>query len=229
MQSILIVEPSEVFRSELARELQKQYQVFCCGDSDEGAKLLKAHRPDGLILNLSLHGMDGLRFLEMMETPRPRAIITLSSVYPPYVLQALKDLGVSYSVLIPCTIHAVAHRMNDILCRLSPAVPPDAQEIVAEHLRILKIPTRRGYQMLRVGVPLFAQDRTQSMTKDLYPAIAVLCNCNNWKQVESDIRDLIHCSWEQRDNEIWANYFSDTSRCPTNKKFISRLSEFLDT
>lgn len=227
MQSILIVEPSEDLRTAFTQSLEKDYRIFCCADGNNGLMLLQEHRPDGLITNLSLYGMDGLFFLESAGSLLPGAIITLAASYPPYVYQRLKDLGVSYPILIPCTLHSVTHRIKDLLNQDGRAVSSyDAQELISGHLRRLGIPCISGYHMLRIGIPLFSQDRTQRMTKELYPAIMKLCNCGHWTQVESAIRDVIHAAWDSRDEAVWAEYF-DTDVCPSNKVFIYRLSEFL--
>lgn len=228
MQSVLIVEPSETLRLELERALKKQYQVYSCANGPDGQTLLKCHSPNGLIINLFLPGTDGLSFLEAMEEPRPQAIITLSSVYPPYVAQALNDLGVNHMLLIPCTLHSIVGRINSILQHPNLSIPADVQNRTACHLRRMGAPSWRGFYVLRVSIPLFAQDRSQSMTKDLYPAAALLCNCDNWQQAEKAARDLIHYMWEQRSHTHWREYFPDSARCPKSKDFISRLADFLD-
>ena len=227
MQSILIVEPSEILRGELERELKKLYQICCCENGDEGLRLLSEHHPAGLILNLNLPGTDGLFLLEHMEPPRPKAIITLSSSYPTYVLQQLKDLGVDYPMLIPCRLRAVTHRIRSILEEAGAAKPPDAQEITAAHLQRLGVPRWGGYEDLRVGVPLFAQDPGQRMVKEFYAAVAALRGRDNWQQVERAIREAKEQAYRRRDEQVWKAYFPDLSGCPTNKEFIARLAEFL--
>lgn len=227
MQSILIVESSDVLRSELERELRKSYRIYSCAQGDEGLRLQTEHQPDGLIVNLVLHGIDGLFLLEHMAEPRPKAIVTLSSIYPPYIQQRLMDLGVDYSVIIPCPVRIIAHRMRDILEHSDRTVPPDAQAVIVSHLQKLGVPHWGGYDDLRVGVPLFAQDPSQSMTKEFYPSVAVLRGRDNWQQVEKAIRDVKEYAYEHRNDAVWREYFLDASECPTNKAFIARLSEFL--
>ena len=227
MQSILIVESSDDLRGALERELQKRYQTYSCAKGDEGLCLLADHHPDGLVVNLILRGVDGLYLLEHMGKPRPKAIITLSSVYPTYVQQHLMDLGVDYSVIIPCPIRIIAHRMCDILEHSDRIAPPDAQAVIVSHLQKLGVPHWGGYDDLRVGVPIFAQDPSQSMTKEFYPSVADLRGRDNWQQVEKAIRDAKEYAYDHRTDVIWSKYFPNTSECPTNKAFISRLSKFL--
>lgn len=227
VQSILIVESSADLRVALEKELQKRYQTYSCAEGDKGLCLQAEHHPDGLVINLMLKGIDGLYLLEHMDEPRPKAIVTLSSVYPTYVQQHLMDLGVDYSVIIPCPVRIIAHRMRDILEHSDRTVPPDAQAVIVSHLQQLGVPHWGGYDDLRVGVPLFAQDPSQSMTKEFYPSVAVLRGRDNWQQVEKAIRDVKEYAYEHRNDAVWREYFLDVSECPTNKAFIARLSEFL--
>lgn len=226
MQSILIVEPSDALRNELIRELQKHYRIYSCTHGSEGLALLSTHQPEGLILNMMSHDLDGLYFLECMPY-RPKVMITLSVVYPPYVLQRLLDLGVHYTLITGCPVRAIAHHMHHFMEHASTPVPPTAQEITAAHLDRLNIPHWGGYDDLRVAVPLFLQDPKQSMVDELYPAVAVLRNRDNWQQVERAIRTAKEYAYAHRDDTVWSTYFPDTSRCPTNKNFIARLADFL--
>ena len=227
VQSILIVESSDILCNELEKELRKNYLVYRCAQGDEGLRLQDELHPDGLILNLILPCIDGLYFLEHMTAPHPKAIITLSSVYPAHIQQHLMDLGVHYPILVPCSIYAVAHRMRAILENTKEILCVSRQEIIASHLRKLGVPRRGGYEDLRVGIPLFAQDPTQSMIKEFYPAVAVLRGRANWKQVEKAIRDVKEHAFSHRNDIIWNEYFSDIDKCPTNRQFISTLADFL--
>ncbi len=226
MQSILIVEPSDVLRNALINELQKDYQIYSCTLGSEGLSLISAHSPDGLILNLLTDDIDGLYFLECMEN-RPKVMITLSAVYPAYVLQRLLDLGVNYSLIIGCPVRAIAHHMRFFLENMPAVIPPTAQEITTLHLNRINVPHWGGYDDLRLAVPLYSQDPEQSMVKELYPAVAALRNRNSWQQVEKAIRDVKEYAYTHRNDDVWREYFPDTSRCPTNKEFIARLADFI--
>lgn len=227
MQSILIVEPSDALRTELEKELQKDYQIISCSRGDEGLLLISTHHPDGLILNLMLQGIDGLALLESLESPQPKVILTLSAIYPPQVLQKLLDLGVNYTILIGCPVRTIAHHMHFFMESKDTVAPPSAKEIIAGHLRRINAPHWGGYDDLRVGVPLFSQDSNQSMTKEFYPAVAALRGRDNWQQVEKAIRDVKEHAYAHRKDDIWKEYFPDTSQCPTNREFIARLAEFI--
>ena len=227
MQSILIVEPSDTLRTELEKELKKDFLVHCCMNADEGLRLISEHHPDALLLNLRLPGIDGLTFLENMELPRPSVVITLSSAYSPSVEQRLLDLGVAYPLLAGCSVRTIAHHIRSFLEIATRSIPPSAQQTVSSHLQILGVPRYGGFDDLRVGTPLFAQDPAQSMVKEFYPAVAELRGRDNWQQVEKAIRAAKEYAYAHRRDAIWQEYFPDTSSCPRNKEFIARLAEFI--
>jgi len=230
MQSVLIIAPDDAFRTELIKELQKHYRLLYCGNATEGIACFRSIQPDVLILNLFLPGIDGLRMLEMLGDRHPTVTITLSAVYTLYDTQQLLELGVNHMLLMPCTIHTVMHHVVRLLKYREDAQRTEVQKSITDHLTCLGFPTHLdGYQMLRMGTPIFAQDPNQSMTKEFYPAVALLCGNGNWKQVERSIRTAIRHAWEHRDADIWQRYFPDVIRCPSSKKFISRMTELLET
>lgn len=226
MQSILIVEPSDVLRKELVEELQKDYLVYSCTRGDEGLALYTQLHPDGLILNLYLESIDGVYFLECLDKP-PKAILTLSPTYSPVVYQRLLDLGVSHALMLTCPIRAIARHTRYFMENVPESLPPTAQERATEHLHKLHVPNWSGFDDLRIAIPLFAQDPSIGIVKELYPAVVVLRGRDNWKQVEKAIRHAKEYAYTHRNDAVWSEYFPNTSHCPTNKEFIARLAEFI--
>lgn len=95
-------------------------------------------------------------------------------------------------------------------------------------LRMLGVPVhRKGYRQLAIAVAIFATDNTQSLTKEIYPAVAKLTGIVDWRLVERDIRTVIQYAWANRDSTIWRIYFQELEKAPSNKVFISVLSEML--
>lgn len=227
MQSILIVEPFDVFRSELQKELEKDFLVYSCATGEEGMRLLRQYRPEGLFLNMRLSDVDGLYFLQESTACLPSVILTIAPAYSPQLEQHLLDLGVAHLLIGGCSVRIAAHHIRFFLNNVNVRVPTTAQETVTTHLRILGVPHRGGFDDLRVGTPLFAQDPNQSMTKEFYPAVATLRGRDNWKQVEKAIRTAKLAAYRNRNDAVWKEYFPDTSECPTNKDFIARLAEFV--
>ena len=95
-------------------------------------------------------------------------------------------------------------------------------------LQILGIPVhRKGYRQLALAVAIFTTDNTQSLTKEIYPAVAKLTGIVDWRLVERDIRTVIQYAWVNRDSTIWRVYFHQLEKVPSNKVFISVLAEML--
>jgi len=102
------------------------------------------------------------------------------------------------------------------------------REQTTDMLHELALPIhRRGYSCLCIGIPHFATDRTQSLSKELYPFIAAYYGYSDWHAVESAIRDVILTAWENRNPAVWEKYFPNQSRVPSNKQFIATLAERL--
>ena len=84
---------------------------------------------------------------------------------------------------------------------------------------------RRGYRQLCIGIPLYARDVTQSLTKELYPTIARELGYPDWRSVERAIRSAICDAWGNSRSAVWAAYFPDAGKPPSNKEFIATLAE----
>jgi len=103
-----------------------------------------------------------------------------------------------------------------------PAVPDE----VLFDLRQLNAPVYlSGYRCLCIAIPAFAQDISQSMCNELYPAVAKALGYVDWRAVEFAIRRTILSAWEHRDPEIWESYFPGTTKVPTNKQFVATLAQ----
>lgn len=235
MKHILIVDASDTFRSVLTYQLCKEYRVTACADGETALRLLTEHHPDILVLELGLPGKDGLDVLRDAGFFAPRIILATTLFYNPYVQQAAKDLGVGYIMRKPCRTDAIAARIADMVRRAALPQPPDRdpQSIVADHLlRLGFAPGLDGYQQLRIGIPLFAQDPAQRLGKELYPAIAELFGIRDGQAVERSIRAAITKAWETGNRDIWAEYFhldsGSKKECPVNKDFIARMAKILE-
>ena len=103
-----------------------------------------------------------------------------------------------------------------------PSVPAQ----VLDDLRRLNVPVYlSGYRCLCVAISVFAQDISQSMCNELYPAVAKKLGYMDWRAVEFAIRRAILSAWEHRDAEIWEEYFPCAKKVPTNKQFIATLAQ----
>lgn len=231
MQKLLIADSSEIYTAALASALGGQYHLFVCHDGDTALELLRQETPDILILNLMLPHKDGLTVLQQ-TTFHPQVILAITMHMSAYVEQAVTALGIDYTMIAP-SVEAVVLRLQDLLEQYAaPANNTDPGAKIVHHLRLLHFPTHlEGYHQLCLAIPMFAKNPQQFLTKELYPAVARLCDCKDSRAVEHSIRNAIQAAWKQRDNAIWRKYFTlgprGTIPCPTNKAFICRLAEIL--
>ena len=160
---------------------------------------------------------------------KPPVILVLTTIATNYILQAAKEAGAGYVVMLPCTVQCVVNHLNDMVRLASaPVSRIDPQAVTEIHLHRLGLqPHRVGFAQLRAGIPMFAQDEGQLMKKELYPAIAALYGNSNPEQVERTIREAIKEAWACRDEAIWKEYFPNWEKAPTNKAFIAVLAQKL--
>lgn len=233
MQKLMIADCSESFISALETALADQFHIRSCCDGESARELLERFQPDILVLNLSLPYTDGVTLLQQASF-QPPIILAITSYLSNYVQYSLGELGVDYTMICP-SISALCLRLKDLASRYThPPELSDPHSIVAHHLHLLNIPSHRdGYRQLLEAIPLFAADPQQFMTKELYPEVAKRCNCRDGRAVEHSIRKVIHAAWLHRDNAVWRKYFLPGPRgsipCPSNKAFICRLAELIDT
>lgn len=234
-RKLLIVDSSEEYLSALSDSLRSSYHLRLCRDGMDALNIIRSFQPDLLVTELMLPGLDGLSLLQMAaaEGLRP-AVLVNAYYYSEYITDALVRLNVDYAMQKPCNIDAVIARIADLSGQLrSPLFAnPDPRTQISNVLISLGIPTKlHGYSYLREAILLMSRDMSQSITKELYPAVAKICNVSNSKLVERSIRSCIGTSWLHRDEQIWRLYFAPDSSGqipkPTNGDFICRLADHL--
>lgn len=233
-QKILIADNSEEFSLNLAEVLHDAYQICISREGVHTLELLQTFCPDILVLDLTLPGMDGITLLQTAAkngyTPMVLATTRFTN---PYVMDSLAKLGVGYVIAKPCNIKAVAARLADLSNHLgtSMLMRTDPKTTVSDIMQMLGVPTKlRGYCYIREAVPLMAKDPMQSITKELYPAVAAR-KAGTASQVERSIRSAINAAWKNRDEQVWQRYFKPGADGqiprPTNAAFISRLADWI--
>lgn len=233
-RKVLIADSSEDFRCALADTLHSIYHIRTTADGNQAMQLLRSFLPDILIVDLMLPGLDGITLLQHSAESGIRPMVLATTRYiSDYTLDAAERLGVGYIMVKPCSVSAVAARVSDLSQRLKTPVftHPDPRTLVSNALLRLGISTKlRGYAYLREAVLLMARDPQQSITKELYPAVAAQFGATA-VQLERSIRSAIHTAWSQLDSQIWQMYFpandSGLIPRPTNAAFISRLADLL--
>ena len=234
MQTLLIADGSETFAAKLMEALRSSYHIRVCNDGYTALEQLREKKPDVLILDLLLPGLDGISLLYAAATEGLlNHVLGLTRFSSSYVLESAERLGVSYLMMKPCEPEAVAARLKDLTksARADPLVQPDMRATVSNVLLTLRIPTKlRGYVCAREAILYLMREPGMSVTKELYPAVAALCD-GTPAQVERAIRGAIHAGWIQGAGETWSQFFRPRSdgkiHKPSNGEFLSRIADYL--
>ncbi|MBQ9149216.1 MAG: response regulator [Oscillospiraceae bacterium] len=231
---LLIADGSEDFRQALADVLNGAYILRLCWEGHETLELMRSFKPDILVLDLMLPGLDGITILQHAADAGMQPMVLATSRYvSDYVVDAINKLGVEYVMIKPCDARATVARISDLTQRLKKPLfsQPDPRAEVSNLLLALGVPTKlRGYAYLREAILELMRNPGQPVTKELYPTVGTLC-CATAVQVERSIRSAIAAAWAKRDEHLWRMYFQPepdgTMPRPTNAAFISRLANAL--
>lgn len=228
---MLIADASEEFRLALADTLRGTYMVRMSQEGNQTLEMLRSMKPDILVLDLLLPGLDGISLLQRAAESGLRPMVLATTGFAnDYVLECAERMGVGYVMVKPSDVHAVAARIADLHRHLKPpsVTRPDPRTLVRNTLLNLNMPTKlKGFGCLQEAVLEAVRDPAQQVTKELYPKVAKLCD-GNAVQVERSIRTAIAAAWERRNEEVWRLYFQPNQagvlERPTNSEFISALA-----
>lgn len=232
VKKILIAEASAEFAAHLCDCLGAGYTLRVCHSGLSVKDMLESFQPDVLVMDLTLPGLDGISLLKQISVLplRPRILVT-TCFMSHYVETAVAGFGVDLVVLKPCRAEILVERIQDLTQEEEPRQVQQLQPFsnIASMLMHLNIPSkRRGFTYLERSIRLYLEQPGQAMTKTLYPRVASEYYTQP-EAVERAIRQVIHESWEKRDDRVWRMYFSSGREGiiprPTNAEFISRLAE----
>ena len=228
---LLIADGTEDFALALADALQGVYQIRQCADGIRAREILQSFRPDLMLLDLMLPGLDGISLLQWAAEMRIFPVVLAATRFVnDYVLESAARLGVEYVMVKPCDIRATIARLGDLNSRIGAPVTvrPDPESQVSSLLLALGVPAKlRGFSCLRESILQMEKNPNQSITKELYPEVAQRCCCET-ANVERNIRNAIDAAWSRRDDRLWRLYFaadeSGSIPRPSNGAFIIRLA-----
>ena len=228
MRKLLIAESSQENADALAAEFGKEYDISVCHDGKALLEHLHHHRPEILILDLSLPVIDGLAVLKQAQDCLPPVILAITSFPSDYVIGKAISLGVGHVVVRTCNVRAIREPMEELVWmaehpnhrRKSP------QRLTLRHLDILGFtPGTEGFHQIRIGIPMLVQDPAMVLGKELYPQICERIGGGDSRSVEHNIRKSVHDAWVKGDRELWLSYFPGCQdKAPTNREFLCRLA-----
>ncbi|KAF0216073.1 MAG: response receiver sensor histidine [Geobacteraceae bacterium] len=148
--SILLVEDDPVAREILSIMIPRKFpgmKIYAAKDGMTGLELFKGHRPEIVITDINMPGMDGLRMADEIKSLDPDAIIIAITAYSDthYLLNAI-ECGINHYVLKPvdhkklfaiiekCTagirLERQVRRQHDHIRKLSRAVEQSPASII---------------------------------------------------------------------------------------------------
>ncbi len=238
-RKIVLADNSEEFRRMLAEMLQGEPDLTVCAQTGSGEELLDlvaVHKPDVVIMDLMLAGMDGLEVLDELGEDRPRTLV-LSSFNNPAIAEQVTKRGGDYCMLKPCRIQSVIGRTRELAMGKSGSqiqeetTSRDLERQVTAIIHEIGVPAHiKGYQYLREAIGLAVDDMEiiNAVTKVLYPAVAKKFNTTS-SRVERAIRHAIEVAWDRGDLETLQKYFgytvSNAKGKPTNSEFIAMIAD----
>ena len=231
---ILIADSADDFACVLAETLKKSHEVRISNDGDDAVRMIYAFRPDILVLDTELLNKDGFFVLQTIQGAGIYpAVIMVTSLLTDYVVERAEQLKVKYLMRKPCDLQSVLASIHNLCLHLDNKenMEFDPSEAVKQLLMTLGMRVNlKGFQYSAAAIQMLSEKKIRSLTKDLYPKVALIFN-GNWKQIERGIRLGIIDAWESRDEKIWRLYFpvgQDGKVCkPTSATFLCRMAECL--
>ena len=220
--TVCIADNDEDYRRWLERELGSAGDIRIAASVGDGRQALAAveqHRPQVLLLDPMLPGLDGVGLLRRLRDDSETKCILLSGYFGDGALQSARDAG-AYA-LLPKPVDGAS-----LLEHVHAAAAPQGVRPAPQLAHI------KGYQYLREGIIITVQnmDVINAVTKVLYPEIAKRFGTTA-SRVERAIRHAIEVAWDRGDLETLQKYFGYTVNSakgkPTNSEFIAMIADRL--
>lgn len=245
--NLVILDSSEDFANELKAYFEQNEQFNVCGVSGNGnvgIGLINQFKPDVVILNLVLSGMDGFGVMDYIRQNKLScSIIVVSNFGDDKIINTAISRGAKYYFVKPVSAETVAQRVQDVLGEapvyVVSAEVRDKRRAASLDEKISNIfisigipPHIKGYQYLREGIKMAIENPSiiNSVTKELYPEIGKKFSTTASK-VERAIRHAIEVAWNRGRvdaiNAIFGVRVYIGSERPTNSEFIALVADKL--
>ena len=204
------------------------------GDGSEVLSLIEKTRPDILVLDLVLPGLDGLSIMQRMEGDRAPMVLMTSSIANHETIAQAGELGAAMFIRKPYSEDAMVENLLRLAEKADPKVhAPGLEELVTSIIHEVGVPAHiKGYQYLREAIMMSVEDVEMlgSITKVLYPTIAKKYQTTP-SRVERAIRHAIEVAWSRGRMETLDALFGYTINTgkgkPTNSEFIALITDKL--
>jgi len=240
-RKVVIADAKEEFRGILQKIVEEsgKFQVVAStGDGAEALALVQQHRPELLLMDMVLPGLDGVALLQELQLPgrdKPQVLV-LSALINERIVARASELGVYYYMSKPCREESLLERMEQA-CSISEEEQPSSdsglEALVTSVIHEIGVPAHiKGYQYVREAIIIAVEDMDviNAVTKVLYPEVAKRFGTTA-SRVERAIRHAIEVAWDRGDLETLQKYFGYTVSIskgkPTNSEFIAMIADRL--
>lgn len=206
--------------------------VASTGNGGEVLQQMEETKPDILVLDLILPGLDGLSILQRMEGDDLPLVLATSPFVTREMAAQAGDLGASLFISKPYGEDAMVDSLLRLAEKADPKVHvPGLEELVTSIIHEVGVPAHiKGYQYVREAIMITVEDMDviNSVTKVLYPEVAKRYHTTP-SRVERAIRHAIEVAWDRGDLETLQKFFgytvSNAKGKPTNSEFIAMISD----
>ena len=232
---VMLTDVNEDARSMLQDALEKTGRftvVGSTGDGNEVLQMVADAKPDVLVLDLILPGMDGLGILRRLDGEKRPKILAVSNFVTQEVVAEAGNLGASMFLSKPYNESAMVEHLISLAEKSEKQLHgPGLEELVTSIIHEVGVPAHiKGYLYVREAIMITVEnmDVINSVTKVLYPEVAKRYHTTP-SRVERAIRHAIEVAWDRGDLETLQRFFgytvSNAKGKPTNSEFIAMISD----
>ena len=116
MKHLVIACCSDVITGVLTDALKSKYIVHACKSREELAVLLDTYHPCILIINLFLHGSDGITALASCKY-KPSVVLALTYAISQSIMNDAQNAGIQDLILLPCHTQHILNRLDLLVQR----------------------------------------------------------------------------------------------------------------
>ncbi len=219
-------------------------EIYLYSSGDEGLKGIKLHKPDAVIMDLIMPGIDGFTILEDISDLKKKLnmkVIVIAAVKTDAIIEKSFQLGADYIMVKPYDVNALKRRLMDMY-NTGNVVDGGVERQINDSYLEQKVstilnstgifPNLKGYKYLKSAIMYGFKDEEalEGVTKVLYPRIAKENNTTG-DRVERAIRHAIESAWKKYGgNDFYTKMGfpgKDNKHRPTNSEYIYAVLEYL--
>lgn len=200
-------------------------------DGVEGIDLINELKPDIVILDMIMPGLDGLALLEHFKGQNFQFLV-LSAIGHDLVTRRAVSLGAIYYMVKPFDFKELLNRLNGLFLGEETIIKEKQKMInydyfIMNELNYLSVPMHiKGFHYIKESLKIIlATDETNlKITKVIYPQVASVFNTTA-SSVERAIRNAVEVTYN-RNMDLISDYFKHElfNHKITNKEFLIRIA-----